>query len=159
MLITSYSIPDKYKKQIDLDRKKKSIRKTFVGVHSKKLKEIFIHSYDMLISMCQISLCMDIDYDENYYNEMLSYVEEVYSIADEFKTRFHFKGQKEYIYLNNDNIISICKEQLDVFKEMFTYFETKHLTKARCKTLELSVTNICKTIDFILKSKFFMKEG
>lgn len=159
ILITSYSIPDKYKKQIDMDRKKKSIRSTFVGVHTKKLKNMLIHSYDMMISMCQISLCIDVQYEEEYYNELLSYAEEIYSIADEFKSRLHFTNQKEYIYLDNDNIIRICKEQLDMFKEMFNYVETKHMTKLRYKNLEVCIYNICKTIDFMLKSKFFMKEG
>ena len=115
-LITCYLVPERYLQQISDEKRRKSIRNSFSGMHNKQLRNEFIHCLEMLCSYCVIGLSIKILDEPDSKRELVELWEKTNYILEELFIRIGGGEATSELQLNDDNIFSTFKSTIQLFQ-------------------------------------------
>ena len=117
-LITCYLVPERYLQQISDEKRRKSIRNSFSGMHNKQLRNEFLRSLEMLCSYCIIGLSIKILEEPDSKRELVELWEKTGFILDELYIRIGGDDEQvSSLVLDDDSLVPIMKESIQGLRD------------------------------------------
>lgn len=167
-LITSYKVPERYLRQLALERQQDAIKRTFSGMKNKKLREDFLQCLDMYVSLAQLGHSIIIYQDEETVEKMVEMWLKIKTILLEFKIRIGVDEFTPEVVIDDANIIDYSKACYIEFISLTTNFvgfgankndKTKGQRNQDKRDFTRLITEIDRCVDFIHEKNYYLVQS
>lgn len=167
-LITSYKVPEKYMRQLALEKQQDNIKRTFSGMKNKQLREDFLQCLDMYVSLAQLGHSIIIYQDEETIEKMVEMWLKIKTMLLEFKIRI---GTEEFVpelVLDDANIIDYSKACYIEFSSLTTNFvgfgankndKTKGERNKDRRDFSRLITEIDRCVEYIHEKNYYLVQS
>lgn len=167
-LITSYRVPDKYMRQLQIEKQQDAIKRTLSGVKNKQLREDFLQNLDMYISLAQLGHSIIIYQDAETIEKMVEMWLRIKTILLEFKIRIGTEDFTPELVLDDANIVDYSRACYIEFSSLTTNFvgfgankkdKTKGERNQDKRDFSRLVTEIERCVEFIHEKNYYLVQS